>query len=279
MTDYALKKSRNQHCAVRTLFATRLQRNPLKIGGVIGNMLVWHVQKPRKNVRFSMAQQIRLSRSAFHEQFSLPDWRVLRHSLVASFHCPSFLAAARFVGAVAEAAEAAKHHPDIDLRYPGKVCITLTTHASNGLTSQDAELAVTISAIALEYGAAVSLEGVSLLEIAIDATNIADVIPFWRAILGYKDEPPANPGDPIDSLTDPLRIGVSLWFQQMDEPRTQRNRVHLDLSVPHDLAQERIERAVAAGGRLISDSAARAFWVLADPEGNEICVCTWQDRD
>ncbi len=226
-----------------------------------------------------MAQQIRFSRSAFHEQFSVPDWRVLRHSLCASFHCPSFLDAARFVVAVAEAAEAAKHHPDIDLRYPGKVRITLTTHASNGLTSQDAELAVAISAIALEYGAAVSLEGVSLLEIAIDATNIAHVIPFWRAILGYKDEPPANPSDPIDSIIDPLRIGLSLWFQQMDEPRTQRNRVHLDLSVPHDLAQERIERAVAAGGRLISDSAARALWVLADPEGNEICVCTWQDRD
>ena len=41
----------------------------------------------------------------------------------------------------------------------------------------------------------------------------------------------------------------------------------------------RIERALAAGGRLVSDSRAPAFWILADPEGNEACVCTWQGRD
>ena len=36
---------------------------------------------------------------------------------------------------------------------------------------------------------------------------------------------------------------------------------------------------IAAGGTLVSDAAAPAFWVLADPEGNEACVCTWQARD
>ena len=37
--------------------------------------------------------------------------------------------------------------------------------------------------------------------------------------------------------------------------------------------------AVGAGGRLVDDSFARSFWVLADAEGNEACVCTWADRD
>ena len=37
--------------------------------------------------------------------------------------------------------------------------------------------------------------------------------------------------------------------------------------------------ALAAGGVLVSDRAAPAFWVLADAEGNEVCVCTWQGRD
>jgi 4a-hydroxytetrahydrobiopterin dehydratase len=65
----------------------------------------------------------------------------------------------------------------------------------------------------------------------------------------------------------------------MDEPRVQRNRIHLDLTVPQDVADERVAAAVAAGGTLVSDADARAFWVLADPEGNEVCICTCDDRD
>jgi 4a-hydroxytetrahydrobiopterin dehydratase len=65
----------------------------------------------------------------------------------------------------------------------------------------------------------------------------------------------------------------------MDAPRPQRNRIHFDIVVAHDEADRRREAALAAGGTLVSDDAARAFWVLADAEGNEICICTWQDRD
>ena len=64
----------------------------------------------------------------------------------------------------------------------------------------------------------------------------------------------------------------------MDAERPQRNRVHLDVTVAHDEADARVAAAIAAGGRLVSDEHARAFWVLADAEGNEACVCTWQDR-
>jgi hypothetical protein len=54
-----------------------------------------------------------------------------------------------------------------------------------------------------------------------------------------------------------------------------------DLAVtPADIGLvQTISAALAAGGTLLSDSAAPAFWVLADPEGNEACVCTWQGRD
>lgn len=65
----------------------------------------------------------------------------------------------------------------------------------------------------------------------------------------------------------------------MTEPRPRRNRIHLDISVPHDESQERIDAALAAGGVLVSDAAAPAFWVLADAEGNEACITTWQGRD
>ena len=77
---------------------------------------------------------------------------------------------------------------------------------------------------------------------------------------------------------DPLRSGPALWFQQMDEPRPQRNRIHLDISVPHDVAEQRVAAALAAGGTLVSDRRAKAFWILADAEDNEACTCTWQDR-
>lgn len=70
-----------------------------------------------------------------------------------------------------------------------------------------------------------------------------------------------------------------MWFQQMDAPRPQRNRIHLDLTEPHDEAERRVAAALNAGGVLVDGSHARAFWVLADAEGNEVCVCTWQDRD
>jgi 4a-hydroxytetrahydrobiopterin dehydratase len=118
---------------------------------------------------------------------------------------------------------------------------------------------------------------VQSVEIAIDALDIPRVRPFWRAVMAYADEP--DGGGPADAIVDPLGQGPAIWFQQMSEPRPQRNRIHLDVSVPHDEAEERIEAALAAGGHLVSEAYAPAFWVLADAEGNEVCVCTWQGRD
>jgi 4a-hydroxytetrahydrobiopterin dehydratase len=98
-------------------------------------------------------------------------------------------------------------------------------------------------------------------------------------VLGYADEPPSTPGGQVIAIVDPLRIGPPFWFQQMDAPRPQRNRLHIDVTVPHDVADGRVAAAIQAGGKLVTDERARSFWVLADPEGNEACVCTWEDRD
>ena len=113
---------------------------------------------------------------------------------------------------------------------------------------------------------------VQAVEFAVDAMDIAAVRPFWRAVMGYVDA--------VDgSLYDPLGQGFAVWFQQMDEPRTQRNRVHFDVSVPHDEAAARIAATIAAGGILVSDAEAPAFWIMADAEGNEVCICSWSGRD
>src|ERR1700722_7423306 len=125
-------------------------------------------------------------------------------------------------------------------------------------------------------GAAQEPRTVQGLEIGIDALDIPAIRPFWRAVLGYVDEPGQD--GPPNGLVDPVGQGPAIWFQQMDAPRPQRNRIHFDVSVPHDEAAGRIAAALAAGGRLTYDEAP-AFWLLAVPEGNEACVCTWQGRD
>jgi 4a-hydroxytetrahydrobiopterin dehydratase len=96
-------------------------------------------------------------------------------------------------------------------------------------------------------------------------------------VLGYVDEPGWSGA--WDGLIDPLGQGPAVWFQRMDAPRPQRNRIHFDVSVPHDEAESRIGAALAAGGTMVNDAQAPAFRVLADAEGNEVCVTTWQGRD
>jgi 4a-hydroxytetrahydrobiopterin dehydratase len=116
-----------------------------------------------------------------------------------------------------------------------------------------------------------------MLELAIDAMDIPAIRPFWKAVLGYADEPGRDGGE--DAIIDPAGQLPTIWFQQMDSPRRQRNRIHFDITVAHDEAEPRVRAALAAGGRLVDDSYARSFWILADAEGNEVCVCTWTDRD
>src|SRR6202012_2535799 len=101
---------------------------------------------------------------------------------------------------------------------------------------------------------------VQVLEIAIDTLDATAIRPFWQAVLGYADEP--GPPRPGAGLIDPLGQGPAVWFQQMDAPREQRNRIHLDVLVPHDEAESRISAALAAGGRLGSDAAGPAVWGL-----------------
>jgi 4a-hydroxytetrahydrobiopterin dehydratase len=220
----------------------------------------------------------RITATAFHAVPDLPEWRYMLGRINATFDAGSVLAAASFVGRVAEVVAQAEHVADLDLRPPGLVHVSLATPGAR-VTSADVSLAATISQIAVADGLTSRPVVTPAVEVAIDALDIDAVRPFWKAVLGYDDEPPSEPGGQVDALVDPLRIGPAFWFQQMEAIRPERNHIHIDVTVPHDLADERIAAALAAGGSLVSDDRARAFWVLADPEGNEACICTWQDRD
>jgi 4a-hydroxytetrahydrobiopterin dehydratase len=186
------------------------------------------------------------------------------------------------VAARAAAEPGADGHLRMDVR-SDRVIFALQTPAVAWVTPEDVELARRISAVAEEFrlttqtGGGFGRRSVQVLEIGIDAMDAAAIRPFWQAVLGYVDEHGIS--GPTGALIDPLGEGPSIWFQQMDAPRPQRNRIHLDVSVPHDEAEARIRATLAAGGRLTYDAEAPAFWVLADAEGNEACITTWQGRD
>jgi 4a-hydroxytetrahydrobiopterin dehydratase len=211
-------------------------------------------------------------------------WRYVLGLLRTTLPAGSLAEAAELAGRVAAACGAeADGRLRIDLRRD-QLVLSLQSPARAEVTPREVALARRISEVAgglgLATGAGVGGEGprsVQVLEIAIDAMDIAAVRPFWKAVLAYTDEPGRS--GPEDALVDPVGQGPAVWFQQMDAPRPQRNRIHLDVSVPHDEAQRRIQATLAAGGRLVYDAEAPAFWVLADPEGNEACVTTWEGRD
>lgn len=202
-------------------------------------------------------------------------WRVLLLWLQAAFRTPDLATGAAFVARVADAAARVGAQPDVTLR-PDQVQVRTTTSAVHGLTEADLALAAEVSRLADELGLPGDPTLLTSQEIAVDALDIPAVAPFWRAVLGYRTEAGTDPDDHV--LADPGALGPGYWFQQMDAPRPQRNRIHVDVTVPHDQAEARVAAALAAGGTLLSDRRAPAFWVLADPEGNEACVCTWQDE-
>jgi 4a-hydroxytetrahydrobiopterin dehydratase len=226
----------------------------------------------------------RLTRTAASQAVESIGWRYLLGTLAASVPVSSLGQAAE-VAAVAAAAcgEHADRHLRIDLR-PDRVELSVQDRTVAALTGRDTELAEAITASLAGLGAQVAgsvsnlrRRPVQMLELAIDAMDIAAIRPFWKAVLGYGDEPGHD--GPQDAIVDPAGQLPSIWFQQMDAPRRQRNRIHFDITVAHDEAEPRVRAALEAGGTMVSDAAARSFWVLADAEGNEVCVCTWTDRD
>ena len=72
---------------------------------------------------------------------------------------------------------------------------------------------------------------------------------------------------------DPTGRVPSLWFQGTEDHQVPRQRWHFDLWLAPDTADQRIAAAVAAGGSVVDGSEAPAFTVLADPDGNRVCIC------
>ena len=218
-----------------------------------------------------------ISPQQFHEAEGTEDWRVLGEGACAYFRTGSFEAGATLVEAISQLPGLDAGHPDVDLRQDG-VTVRLITYTDDyfGLSRRDVELARQISAVAREQGLSADPSAVQTLLVIPGAPNVAEVMPFWRAILGYE---PRN-DSPAEDLVDPRSRGAAFWLERMNEPRPDGGgAIHVAIWVPYEQAEARIAAALAAGGHMVRDEFAPAWWTLADAYGNEADISTTKSRD
>jgi 4a-hydroxytetrahydrobiopterin dehydratase len=218
-----------------------------------------------------------ISPKQFREFEGVDDWRVLGDGANAYFRTGSFAAGARLVQAISELPGVDDQRPDVDLRHDG-VTVRMLKISDDyaGMTKSHVELARQISQIARRLGLSADPSAVQSVLVIPGATDRAGVMPFWRAVLGY--EPRRD--SPAEDLVDPHGRGVPFWFEQMREPRRDGGgAIHIAVWVPHEHAEARIAAALAAGGRMVRDQFAPAWWTLADAAGNEADIATTKGRD
>jgi len=133
------------------------------------------------------------------------------------------------------------------------------------------------------------------VDLTLDCADPHRLAEFWKTAAGYVDEPPPSPfttreewlaqfDDEDDGmggawLHDPTGIAPRLSLLQVPEPKTAKNRLHLDLRVAGDGTPEQkwarvtdeVARLIAAGAVALQEFTGHHV-VMADPEGNEFCV-------
>ncbi|THV33447.1 VOC family protein [Glycomyces buryatensis] len=135
------------------------------------------------------------------------------------------------------------------------------------------------------------------IDLTLDCADAQRLAAFWKTALGYIDEPPPAPfktreewlaqfepaEDESDDdgawLCDPGGVGPRLSILKVPEPKTVKNRLHIDIRVPVDGSRARqwaqlkaeAERLVAAGGTILEEFEGHHL-LMADPEGNEFCI-------
>lgn len=206
-----------------------------------------------------------------------PDWRVLNDGGYAFFRTTALAEGAAFVAALADIPNLGDHQYGIDIR-PAGVTVRLVTLRDDlmSMTDRDLELAQQISALAQERGLASEPALTQSVLIIPGAPNIKDVMPFWQAALGYIP----RPDSPDEDLIDPNDRGAAFWFEQMDEARPGGlGAIHIAVWMAGDEARGRVDAALAAGGTVVRDDYAPAWWTLADKYGNEVDIATSAYRD
>jgi 4a-hydroxytetrahydrobiopterin dehydratase len=138
------------------------------------------------------------------------------------------------------------------------------------LEPEHIQFARTVSAVARDQGANADRAAVQEVQFAIAAKSEAIDVGFWRAVLGYA-------AMAEDNAVDPLGHGSTVWMQEIDQAKSLRHAMHIDVSVAREHVKARLAAAVGAGGRIVDESHAPSHWTLSDRAGNRVCICAWPD--
>lgn len=208
----------------------------------------------------------------------LKDFRFVHGWLRARFSTGTFVRGVEFVNGIAALAEESNHHPDITLTYTD-VVVAMRSHDVGAITSRDINLARQISDLAGAMGLDVDVKGLTAVDMGLDVPDASEgdaaarLAPFYAALLGSEVQG--------RELTDATHQTPSLWWQVTEDDgnpslpkQDPPQKWHFDVWVAEGEGQARVDAALAAGGRLVSDEAAPSYWVLEDADGNRSCVCT-----
>lgn len=208
------------------------------------------------------------------------EWRQIGNRIKARYRTGDFRTGLALVDRIGALAEEADHHPSVHLGY-SEVIVSLVTHDTGGITPTDLDLARRISEQATGLGVTADPSGLTQVELGLDTPDGTRLTPFYAALLGSR-EVDGEPVDPTDQVP-------TVWWQEPDDQYSGdqgpgddlalpdqpfEQRWHLDVWVAHDEAQRRLQAVLDAGGRLVSDRAAPAYWVVEDAEGNRSCICS-----
>ncbi|MFD0412664.1 VOC family protein [Streptomyces sp. NPDC127108] len=112
----------------------------------------------------------------------------------------------------------------------------------------------------------------SLYNVAFGCADAYGLARFWSEVVGHPLDEEDGPGDPVAVIT--LPTGLHLYFENVPEPKTVKNRVHVCLQ-PDGPRDEEVERLRGVGAVVLADRRepdGTGWVVFADPEGNEFCV-------
>lgn len=205
---------------------------------------------------------------AFLAAEGVSDWVVLHGGATAVFTVSSLAEAARLAVAVAGVPRVEDAGLLLTLA-DDRVTVRLTRDVWQ-LEPVHVDLARAVSAVAHRHGAVPEPARAQEVQLAIAAHPAEVDLGFWRAVLGYD-------ASADDSAVDPLGHGSTVWMQDLDDTRPLRHAMHVDVSVAREHAEARLAAALAAGGRIVDDSHAPQFWILADRAGNRVCIAAWPD--
>lgn len=210
-----------------------------------------------------------ISSKDFHREPGVGDWRVVSSGVQALFRASSLRHAATLVEPVVAAAEEHGILPDVDVR-PEAIVVRVSPWNFDGIPVAAPGFAAAVSEAAARLGLTPDPAAIQSLSIYIAQHSEADVRPFFLAALGF------DAVGETDAV-DPLRIAPDLAFNPLTVDKPRRGRTHFDVFVPASEGQARVDAALAAGGRLVDDSNAPAYWCIASPDNHGVDIASWID--